>query len=221
MQVQGEGLLFVPPSHSTDKFTVVLAVVPVLALVAVTVMGKVPAGVPGTCPRPPHPASNSSNAIPASQSLRFLPLFRASPNPASPKTGNSTAYHGGAVSVPSGKTEADPAVDVMVIVTVAESWLSDGGLKLQVTPAGKPPQANVIAPRPALESTVNVAEVVPPRRTCRLPPLKLICSGAPTWVRSLAESLEVFTSPPPETVAVLVILAGLPAGTLTVSVMGG
>src|SRR5437764_13331056 len=128
MQVQGEGLLFVPPSHSTDKFTVVLAVVPVLALVAVTVMGKVPAGVPGTCPRPPHPASNSSNAIPASHSLSFLARFRASPNPASPKTGNSTAYHGGAV--PSGKTDAEPAVAVMVMVTVAESWLSEGGLKL-------------------------------------------------------------------------------------------
>src|SRR5436305_12962243 len=124
MQVRGEGLLFVPPSHSTDKFTVVLAVVPVLALVAVTVMGKVPAGVPGTCPRPPHPASNSSNVIPASHSLNFLPLFRASPSPARPNTGNNAAYHGGAVSAPSGKTDAESAVDVMVMVTVAESWLS-------------------------------------------------------------------------------------------------
>ncbi len=40
-------------------------------------------------------------------------------------------------------------------------------------------------------------------------------------VGSLAESFEVLTSPPPETVTVLVIVAGALGATLTVRVIGG
>ena len=49
-------------------------------------------------------------------------------------------------------------VVVIVMVTVAVSWLSDGGLKLQELAAGRPLQANVTAPMPLLESTVKSME---------------------------------------------------------------
>ena len=55
-------------------------------------------------------------------------------------------------------TAADPLVEVIVIVTVAVSWLSDGGLKLQEVATGRPLQANVTAPMPLLESTVKSME---------------------------------------------------------------
>ena len=48
-----------------------------------------------------------------------------------------------------------------------------------------------------------------------------ITSGRPMNVGSLAVSFEVLISPPPETVAVLVTLAGALAATFTVSVRAG
>jgi hypothetical protein len=82
--------------------------------------------------------------------------------------------------VPAGvEGEAVPKLVVIVMVTVAVSWLADGELKLQLAPAGKPLHEKVIAPKPGLESTVKSIEVVLPAATSRLPPLGLITIGGP------------------------------------------
>ena len=73
-----------------------------------------------------------------------------------------------------------------------------------MAPAGRPLQAKVMAPKPLLESTLKVVEVVPPGETCKLATCAEICRGAPIWVASVAVSFAVLSSPPPETVAVLV-----------------
>src|SRR2546421_10777205 len=107
------------------------------------------------------------------------------------------------------------------MVTVVVSWLVDGGLKLEAAPEGSPLQEKLMAPRPALESTTKSMEVELPFTTCRLLPLPEICNGGPMCVGSVAVLLLGFTSPPPETVAVLVTLAWMLIGTFTVRVIGG
>src|SRR5689334_10630813 len=104
---------------------------------------------------------------------------------------------------------APPLALVIVMVTVAASWLSDDGLKLQGVLAGSPLQANVTAPTPLLASTTKSFVAVPPLVIVSVLTLLLgaICSGAPMWVGSLAVLLLEFTSPPPETVAEFVTLA--------------
>jgi hypothetical protein len=118
---------------------------------------------------------------------------------------------------------ADPLVVVIVMVTVAVSWFSDGGLKLQELAAGRPVQANVTAPMPLLESTVKSMEAELPLVIVSVLALLFdaICSGGPMWVGSLAVLLPVFTSPPPETAAEFVMLAWIFCGTFTVSVIAG
>src|SRR5262249_54869471 len=94
-----------------------------------------------------------------------------------------------------------------VMVTVVVIWLVDGGLKLQEAPAGKPLQANITVPTPLLESTWKFMFPVMPADTTRSVPLAVIDNGGPVCVSSEAGLLFGFTSPPPETVAVLVKLA--------------
>src|ERR1041385_862468 len=74
-----------------------------------------------------------------------------------------------------------PLVVLIVIVTVAVSWLSDGGLKLQELPAGRPLQPNVTAPMPLLESTMKSMVAGLPRVIVSVVALLFgaICSGAP------------------------------------------
>ena len=79
-----------------------------------------------------------------------------------------------------------------------------------------------LAPLAVMASLKLTASEVSPATT--VPPVSegvvLATTGSttPTLLVSVAVSLEVFCSPPPETVAVLVTLAGQFSSTLTVSV---
>ena len=156
-----------------------LAEVEVLALVAVTVIGKVP--VPAVLfELPPHPATASTSAEPMVNAAsvirtRLLRILNA----ASPMRASSAAY---GVSGPGslGDTFVDAGNGTLIVMVTCElSWFSDDGLKLHVAPAGSPLQAKVIAPRLLLESTLNTVEVVPPRVTVRFVTWAVIWSGAP------------------------------------------
>src|SRR5262245_50738263 len=107
------------------------------------------------------------------------------------------------------------------MVTVEVIWFVDGGLKLHEAPSGKPLQLNVTVPTPVLESTWKVTNPVMPAGTATSPLVAVIESGGPVCVSSEAVLLLGFTSPPPETVAVLVKLAWMLIGTFTVSVIAG
>ena len=87
-------------SYCTVKFTTLVAVAPPLALLAVTVTAKVPAGVPGVCGGAgvflltPHPAttSNAAMLIPAAKlNLNFLVCIRPRTNAKIPKSASSVA----------------------------------------------------------------------------------------------------------------------------------
>jgi hypothetical protein len=78
----------------TVKFTVVLAVA--VALLAVTVNGKVPDGVPLLRRFPPPQLTSESNITNppsnnANRNRAALPLLPRKVNPANPKNGSSTA----------------------------------------------------------------------------------------------------------------------------------
>src|SRR5947209_8620963 len=121
-----------------------------------------------------------------------------------------------------GVNDAAAALVLMVTVTCAESWLTEGGLKLHLAPPGKPLHANVMAPRPLLESTLTTVEVESPGNTCKLTSCAVMMRGVvPICVGSLAVLLAVLTSPPPETPAVLITVGWMLVGTFTTRVMAG
>lgn len=168
--------------YCTVRFTVLVAVAPPLALVAVTMTAEVPAGVPnpfgpgvgvgaGVLLLTPQPAS-SSKANPAEDVARRIFGFfeRASANASavSPNRPSSKVNCGG---TPFGSgTAVDRAVVAMVSVTgVVPAAETDAGLKLQVLAAGRPLQAKVIAPSPEpLIVTLRMALTVPPAVTLAL-----------------------------------------------------
>src|SRR5215471_120530 len=152
--------------YRTCTVTLVLAESPVVGLLTVTLIGKLPL-ITGAARVPPHPTTPSSNTRPASTTARrkrdALLFFRPSARPAKPSTGKNAAYRGGVFPVPSGINEAEPGVAVTLIVTVVVSWLVDPGLKLILTPGGTLPVKDMtIVPSPADESTVKSMEAVPP-----------------------------------------------------------
>jgi len=108
----------------------VLADCPVLALVALTVIWNVPAGVP-VCLKlpPPQPTKVISTRRPANSIAKRkradLPFFLPTPKPSRPKIGSNAAYKGGVIPGACAVTGAEPALAETVIVTVAEIWLSD------------------------------------------------------------------------------------------------
>src|SRR5215469_6300802 len=150
--------------------TVVLPEAPE-ALVAVTVVAKVPVGWKARPPPQPIKAITRASAATPSASLKLRRLSLFATNPASAISSRVATYRiGGILPGPNGRNAEPPAAAaVTVIVTCAVIWLSDGGLKLQVTPGGNPLHANVIAPRPLAASTVKVMEDDPPRGTWMLP----------------------------------------------------
>src|SRR5262249_51129408 len=101
--------------------------------------------------------------------------------------------------------------------------LLDGvsGLKLQFAPCGRPEHSSEMAPC-TLALTVKVNVPVWPRFTVALfVPGVIVRNVVVMVVGSLAVLLAGLMSPPPETVAVLVTVAGALAETFTVSVIGG
>src|SRR5258708_4655245 len=120
--------------------------------------------------------------------------------------------------------DALPAV-LTLMVTCAESVVTEAGLKLHVAPAGRPLQAKVMVPTPMLEFTSSTVEVVPPAVTSRFKISADNSNGDVTAgfmvVTSVAVSLPALASPPPETVAVLVTDRGALRFTETVSVISG
>jgi hypothetical protein len=87
-------------SYCTVRFTMLVAVAPPLALLAVTVTAEVPAGVPGLCGGAgvfmltPHPAStnNAVTHIPAANlNLSFLVCVRPRTNAIVPRSASSAA----------------------------------------------------------------------------------------------------------------------------------
>src|SRR5205085_1926969 len=72
------------------------------------------------------------------------------------------------------------------MVTVAVSWFSDDGLKLQLAPGGRPLQLKVMTPTPGLDSTVKSMDVVPPAVTDRVLPVA-IRPHKPDQIRRLVQ----------------------------------
>src|ERR1041385_1868011 len=166
-----------------------------------------------------HPAMASrarrGNA-PASRNLR--PRRRLSARVVIPRSTSSNIV-GGTLPGPCGRNVVDFAVVVIVIVT-GPVVVTVAGLKLQPAPAGRPVQAKLIAPSPEpLAVTLSVVVTVPPTVTLALLVCAASTSAATVCVGSLAVSLAVFDSPPPETVALGVSDAGALFATSAVSVM--
>lgn len=98
----------------------------------------------------------------------------------------------------------------------------DDGLKLQLVPLGKPLQENVIFPRVGSgAATLITILAVLPWTTVTLELCGVMTMGGPSVTLSVAVLLLGFTSPPPETVAVLVNEFWMLMGTFTVSVIAG
>ena len=147
-------------AYCTVRFTVLVAVAPPLALLAVTVTAEVPAGVPipfgpgvgvgdGVLLLTPQPASSSKARPAEAVASRIFELFSrssASASAASPRTPSSRVNCGG---TPFGCGIADDrAVVAMDNVTgVAPAAVTDAGLKVHVLATGRPLQANVTAPK--------------------------------------------------------------------------
>jgi hypothetical protein len=83
----------------------------------------------------------------------------------------------------------------------------DAGLKLHVEADGNPLQLNEITPKVGSgASTLMTKFAVLPCTTVTVPDCGVIMMGGPSEILSVAVLLVGFTSPPPETVAVLVKL---------------
>lgn len=148
-------------SYCTVRFTVLVAVAPPLALLAVTITAEVPAGVPnpfgpgvGVGPGAgvlltPQPASSSKASPAEAVAKRIFEFFvraSANANAVSPAKPSSKVNCGGTLF--GSGTAAERAVVAMVNVTgVVPAVVTDVGLKLQVLAAGRPLQAKVTAPR--------------------------------------------------------------------------
>jgi hypothetical protein len=114
----------------------------------------------------------------------------------------------------------------METVTVVGPAVTEGsmdeGLKLQWAPLGSPLQPKVIVPRVGSgASTLITMLPVLPCITVTLDEFGVMMMGGPRVTVSVAVLLLGFTSPPPETVAVLVNEFLMFLGTFTVSVIAG
>jgi hypothetical protein len=108
-------------------------------------------------------------------------------------------------------------VNVSAVVPLLEGVV---GLKLHTAPSGRPAHPSETVPgTAAVTLKVNVASC-PCFAVALLVPGVMLSSPL-IVVASVAVLLLGLTSPPPETVAVLVTLAWMFAGTFTVSVIGG
>ena len=96
------------------------------------------------------------------------------------------------------------------------------GLKLQMEALGSPLQVNVITPKVGSgASTLMTMFAILPCTTLTLLDCGVITIGGPSEMLSVAVLLVGFTSPPPETVAVLVKLFWIFLGIFTVNVIAG
>jgi len=98
----------------------------------------------------------------------------------------------------------------------------DIGLKLHTAPLGNPLQEKMIFPSVgSVVATLITMPPVVPRTTVRVELCGVITIGGPRLTVSVAVLLLGFTSPPPETVAVLVNEFWMLIGIFTVSVIAG
>lgn len=208
-------------SYCTTKLKLVVAVKPVL--VAVTVIAKVPAGVPGTggggggaTPQPAI-ASNSTKPSKISMDRSFTRFLRCPPKPTTmmPNTGKASIAYSGLRTAAPGRagvnSDAVPLLvkieSVMAVGPAVTAGSIDAGLKLHVEADGSPLQLNVITPNVGSGASTLIAIVaMPPGTTLTVPDCGVIIIGGPSEILSVAVLLVGFTSPPPETVAVLVKL---------------
>ena len=96
------------------------------------------------------------------------------------------------------------------------------GLKVHEAPTGKPVQPKVIMPRvesSSSRSKTNVAGL--PAFTVAVAACGVRMIGGPRRAVSMAVSLDVLVSPPPETVALLKKLLPIPNPMFVVRVIGG
>lgn len=151
-------------SYCTVRFTVLAAVAPPLALLAVTMTAEVPAGVPnpfgpgvgvgpgaGVLLTPQPAVSTKTRPAKAVASLIFFALefferVSARASAVSPIKPSSTVICGG-TPFGSGKADERAVVAIDNVTGVAPAAVTDAGLKLQVLAAGRPLQAKVTAPR--------------------------------------------------------------------------
>lgn len=108
-----------------------------------------------------------------------------------------------------------------VIVTVPLTDVATG-LKVHEVPTGKPLQPKVIMPRVGSSSSTSKTNVAGlPAFTVAEVACGVIVIGGPRRAVSIAVSLDVFVSPPPETVAVLKKLFEIPRPMFVVIVITG
>src|ERR1051326_7115146 len=118
--------------------------------------------------------------------------------------------------------EVFPEVEIVIPIWLNPTVLLDPGLNVHAVPTGNPPQLKVTAPRElSSSSSVKVNCPEPPAVTDCEPACGVITIGGPRLMLSVAVLLLGFTSPPPETLAVLVKLFTILIGIFTVNVIGG
>src|SRR6476660_3929108 len=111
---------------------------------------------------------------------------------------------------------------VTVMVTVVSGWLVAAGLNVHAVPTGRPLHPRATMPSDgSSSSTSKVNFAAPPCGVLALPPWGVTTSGGPRLIASVAVLLLGFTSPPPETLAVLLKLFWMLIGMFTVNVIGG
>src|SRR5262249_2820200 len=140
----------------------------------------------------------------------FLLLRPVKTIPSSPSAGKaSAAYRRGLGPSKSWVVNALlPLAEVVsVIVTCVSGWFVEGGLNVQAVPTGKPLQPKATMPRvESSSSTLSVNFAAVPALTVAVVACGVITIGGPRLMLSVAVLLLGFTSPPPETLAVLVKL---------------
>src|SRR5690242_4175444 len=146
----------------------------------------------------------------AKRSRVFLALLPLSAIPTRPSTGKRSAAYSGGLPL---KLKFSPAAAVLpfdvviVMLTTVAGWLVAGGLKVQAVPTGSPLQPKVTMPSEgSSSSTLKANCAAEPALTVIALFCGVITIGGPRLILSVAVLLLGFTSPPPETVAVLVKL---------------
>lgn len=215
-----------------------LGLVVVAVLVAETVMVKVPAGVPwtgtgwaGAAPQPVM-ASRSNKPREISTAHRMNRLRRCPPSPVNtmPKNGSDHIAKSGAWPCLPGRSGAKRLAELLAVTTETVIFVGPGvtegsikiGLNRQADAVGSPLQLNVIAPSVGSgASTLMTMVALPPALALVLLECGVSTIGAPRLIGSVAVLLLGLTSPPPETLAVLVKLFRIFWGIFTVRVMAG
>lgn len=215
-----------------------LGLVAVAVLVADTVMVKVPAGVPwtgtgwaGAAPQPTR-ASRSSKPTKIGTDQRMNRFLRFPPSPVNtiPKNGRDHMAKSGAWSRLPGRSGTKKLAELLAVTTETVMFVGPGvtegsikiGLNRQADAVGSPLQLNVIAPSVGSgASTLMTMLALPPGLALVLLDCGVSTIGGPRLIGSVAVLLLGLTSPPPETLAVLVKLFRIFWGIFTVRVMGG